>query len=72
MLARGFVVSNVSSHSPAQSSQLRPTLSSLDRKEMKSAHSLTFSNNWRHLSTCAAYFLYLPSLASKDAAAASR
>jgi hypothetical protein len=39
---------------------------------MKSAHSLTLSNDWRLLSTCAANFLYLASLANKDAAAALR
>lgn len=48
---------------------LVPTLSNLDRKEMKSAHSLTLSKDCRHLSTSAANFLYLASLANRDVAA---
>jgi len=47
------------------------TLSRRDKKEMKSAHSLTLSNDCRHLSTWPANFLYLASDASSDAVAAA-
>ena len=46
------------------------TLSSRDRKLMKSAHSFTFSKLDKLLSTIPANFLYLASLASKLVAAA--
>lgn len=46
-------------------------MSRRERKEMKSAHSFTLSNDCRLLSTWSANFLYRPSLARSDAAAAN-
>lgn len=51
--------------------QLRKhTLSNLDKKDMKSAHSLTLSNDCKALSTCCLNRLYFESFANSDAAAA--
>jgi hypothetical protein len=47
------------------------TFNSLDRKEIKSAHSLTLSNDCNALSTEAVNFLYLASLASNEVVAAA-
>jgi hypothetical protein len=52
--------------------KLHPTLSKRDRKEIKSAHSLTLSNDCRQRSTRLANFLYFASLARRDCAAAGR
>lgn len=45
------------------SSHSRRTLSSCFRNAMKSAHSCTLSNEFKHFSTCWVYFLYFGSAA---------